>query len=587
MTLYWAGAVTLVTFAVTLWICWGIVSDYVLSADDLALAATSTPLGGPVRPQTWFTEGYHFLYLSYPEWYTPPTDYLRPGANATFWLFYSAFGTQHWSLMLVLGYLLYALTAGITCVLAVRTLKLGPWPAALATLIAMANPAMWATNTSFYLIPELLQFPVYQTEILCALLMMLAMAAFIDQRFVLFAVLTSVAIFTKETALTIPVCALVLVGNWQVKGDSRRTLGNLCLLVLPLLLWALARKFVLQHSTSIDVLPEGLRWFVRPLRNLLYLPTTLYRHAIGETLGALHDHAYGTVALDGLFLLVNLAWGIVLLYALARVVADWKLLRAPAPWVTVILFAVGNLAFILPLETGEEVRYLFFWFAVGPAALFAALDWPRLQKAIAATLTAGLLLPAAALAHSALSAERMQDYHMVKHSARSIVALLKSLPPAVKVAYVADDVAVRTSLPRFLAEYAGFNGRLVFVNNLGRLLDCQPHPEAERYHLERQADSVRLQVQMPACFDLPWNIPTLDMFGPPPDNTLPRGMLTYRFPEMRRGQLPHDYDIGQHWEVTFRDPACRIEGACVWIGLDAAAGSYFIIGTEAEAAAAQ
>jgi hypothetical protein len=244
----------------------------------------------------------------------------------------------------------------------------------------------------------------------------------------------------------------------------------------------------------------------------------------------------------------------------------------------VLVFAAANVAFMLPLETGQEVRFLFFWFAVGPAAVFAALEQLKLQKAIAATLTASLLVPAAVVAHDALSAQRMQDYHMVKHSARSIQRLLASLPLTVKIAYVADDVVVRTVLPRYLAEYSGFHGRLVFVNNLGRLLDCQPRQEAGRYHFEQSAEDVRLQVQMPDCFDQPWNIPTLDMFGPPPDNTLPRGMLTYRFPELQRGDSPRDYDIGRHWEVSFRDPVCKVEGACVWIGLDAAAGRYFLLG---------
>ncbi len=580
----WCAGAAAVTFLLQCWLFRALIADYSPTVDELALEVASTNIGGNLNPLHWFTQGFHYYFVGYPEWESPASDFWRPLANFIFWLHYQLFGAN-WSIQLVFAYLLHALVVGLSGLIALRAFNLKPRFAAIAMLIAVFNPAFWSTNTTWYSLPELIQYPIFQTEILCALLMLLALLAFINGRFAMYCVVTTLALLLKETALTIPVCAIALTGAWRT-ADARQTARNFAWLVLPLVIWYLGRSAFFEFGDSIYVLRSNgpLSWVIKPIRNLLYLPSTLYNKPLTETRHALISHDYGTFFADGFRLAVNSAWWLAYLNAFLlgclRFGRSW-FGRIPEPWVCGLLFASGNLCLVLVLQNPDP-RFSYFWFTLGPAAIFAALPNRRLGVGLAAALGLGLVVPQIWSMTRTLSADSVGNYHLVKQSARQLIGLLRDLPPGASTVYLVDDIVVQAATPDAFAKFAGYHGRLILVNSVEHVLGCQAsEQEQPRYRLTRSASDTTLRYTAPDCFSPPWNVAPLALFD---DNKqVARGpWMKYRYPELRifggssiAGGV--DYDVGRRWTVTVNDPACSVEGACVWIGLDPASRAYYII----------
>ena len=561
-----------------------LIADYSPTVDEFAIEVASTNIGGNLNPLHWFTEGFHYYFVAMPEWSTSASDFWRPLANFMFWLHYQLFGAN-WGSQLVLAYLTHAIVVGMSGVIALRIFNLNAKSAAIVMLIAVFNPAFWSTSTTFYSLPELVQYPIFQTEIVCALLMLLAFLAFIKGRYPLFCLIATLALLMKETALTIPVSAIVLTGAWR-GTNARQTARNFIWLVLPLLIWYLARRGLFEFGSSIYVLrPNGpWSWLVKPFRNLLYLPTTLYHKPLGETRQALLSHDFGSALADGFRLAANSAWWLAVLYAFLigclKFGRHW-FSRVPEPWVCGLLFASGNLGLVLLLQTPDP-RFSYFWFTLGPAALFAAFANKRFAVGLATALGVILVTPQIWSIPRELSADSIGNYHLVKQSSRQLISLLRQLPPGVTTAYLVDDVVVQASTPDAFAQFAGFHGKLVLVNSVEHVLGCKASDdERPRYRLERTATETKLQYAAPDCFYAPWNAAPLALFTA--DKEVARGpWMKYRYPDVRKhGDLSLarsvDYDLGRRWTVTVNDPACNVDGACVWIGLDPSTRAYHVI----------
>lgn len=586
------------TFAAMLVLCRPLIEDYFPIHDDLALEATATPLGGPVRPQTWFTDGYHAFFRSFPEWGWEDANFLRPLAQALYWLHYQLAGT-HFASQLVVGYAAHAIAVGLVAWLALGVLELAPGYAAVAVLIAALNPALWTPFLGQYAIAPLLQLPVYQTEIACAVLMLVATLAFASGRYRRFGLIVTVALMLKETAITAPISALLLAGAWR-GPDRRTTLRNAGWLLLPLAVWLAIKLFVFRYGFSsyqtTSSRPFEL-WF-EPLRNLLLWPSGLYEGPLAATRAALAGRDAATLAAHAGALAVNAMWWLAIAGAIAAAVRAtagsaaiasvgrrW-LAQRPQPWLVALVFALGNLGLVVVL-VATQLRFGYFWFALGPAALFAA--WTRLPSPVArrigaglaAALCAGVVLVQPFVIARTFAPDSIADYRLVRQSARQLAALLGGLPPEVTTAFLMDDLVVQVPGPEYLAAVSGFRGRLILVNLVRPVRGCvRPgHDQPERRYdlrLEGSGEAV-LEYRAPACFEPPWNVATVDQFD---GNELRRGdTMTYIYPDLvvPRASGPRAFDVGDRWTVAFRDPACQVGGACVWIGLAPDSRRYFLI----------
>ncbi len=595
----WKGALlTVVVLALQLWLFSPVTAAYFPTLDEIPMQAASTDTGGPIAASSWVTQGLHGYFVPYPEWTQPSVDYWRPLANAWYWLCHQLFG-QHWAAQLMLGYLAHALVAGLIWYLARGALGLGPLPSFLAVAVAVLNPAyVFQSASDPFSIPRAIQFPVYQLEVLTALLMIVAVLAFIRGRYLAFGLIATAAALLKETALLLPVGALVVLwlqggsrqqgGEPQPRGEPQRGASARWLL-LPLVVWGCGRllaRLAVGSGHLVDF-PGLKQWLSKVVRNLLLWPTGLYQGRIGATRHALAAHAWSSVAADIAALLANLAWWLLLaaaLLAVRRARADQPGSATLPAWIIVLVFALSNLvgALLLP---ASELRYGYLWLALGPAALFAGLAQRRWSMAAGVILTVCLLLPQVHSLSRALSDPPLQAYRLAKQSARQLSSLLASEPGTVRIVYLVDDLAVQSASPEYFAKFSSFGGKLVLINNLAPVRGCQAAAAAAgvRYQLHRAEGIAELNYVAPECFAPAWNVAPLDQFDS--GHFIQRGAaMTYHLPELSirsqwfEGGGQFDYDAGRRWSVRVREPACEQAGACLWLGFDPAARAYFAVG---------
>lgn len=591
---WWPAAAASATFLAELAVCRPLISAYFPTTDDIALEAVSTPIGGATDPAVWIKHGFHGYFDPYPEWGTTVhTDFWRPLANVLFWLHYRLFG-DHWSSQLVVGYLAHAVVVGLTAHLALNVFRLGRPLALMAVLIAAVNPAVCSRYEWVHSIPGPLQFPMFQTDIGCGLLMLVAIFAFLGGRYLLFGILATFALLLKETALPLPVSALVLTGAWASKDRMKTTKNGLCL-VMPLVIWFSSRYALLEHGDALGVMDQTNRfgWVTQPIRNAFLWPTGLYWGPLGQTRRDLALHAWEALATQGIQLFANALWWVGLGVALVHTVRPFGrrwFVDPPQPAVAALVFALGNLAFVLVLPL-TAVRYGYLWFALGPAALFAALSRARRPALTAALLTAALLLPRAGSLRGVFSRDSIARYQTAKRAGKSLAALLGRLPAGVKKAYVVDDLAVQPAAPKYMAKLSGFRGELVLINSILPVERCQPRPvTAARYRLRREGAADVLEYQAPECFEHAWRNAPVGLMDD--RNVLKRGeWISYSFPDLswRDASLvvktARAYDEGKHWSVRVSDPACSEMGECVWLGFDERADGYYVLAYDGEQSA--
>jgi hypothetical protein len=419
---------------------------------------------------------------------------------------------------------------------------------------------------------------------LCGLFMLAAFIAFVKGRYALFCLAATIALLLKETALTVPIAALVLAGAW-VSTDRRRTVTNLIWLALPLLIWGAGRTFIFEYGRGIYVLSSTSQWgwLLKPVRNLLYLPSRLYRGPLRTTEDAIHSRDLRTLLLHGFQVAANIAWWVALLYALYRAWREFgrRWLRlVPAPWISGLVFALGTLCMVMLLQAPDP-RYLYFWFALGPAALFAALANTRRGVAWSLTLSVILLVPQIFAIQRTLSADSIRNYDLVKRSGKLLTELLGNMPADVTTVFLLDDVVIQGTAPGYFAKWAGFRGRIVVLNSVTPILGCHAAPAGQsRYTLLRSASATELEYTAPDCV-YALNEAPLSMFDV--HNDVKRGpWMTYHFAQMQLTNpistlSASDYDIGSHWTLAVSDPSCAVAGACVWLGLDPVSQTYYVL----------
>jgi hypothetical protein len=117
--------------------------------------------------------------------------------------------------------------------------------------------------------------------------------------------------------------------------------------------------------------------------------------------------------MDAVDVAVNIAWWTALAVLLAA--RKWRpssMDNVPEPWVSALVFALGNLVVVLVLS--NEVRYGYLWFALGPAAVFAGISRVRGVVGIALALTLGLVVPQLHSLSDAFSSNSSNDYRLAE-----------------------------------------------------------------------------------------------------------------------------------------------------------------------------
>jgi hypothetical protein len=301
---------------------------------------------------------------------------------------------------------------------------------------------------------------------------------------------------------------------------------------------------------------------------------------------AIATHDWRIILQHGTELAVNTAWWMLIVTALVSAARSYGrrwLVAEPEPWVAALVFALGNLALCIVLQESAP-RYGYFWFALGPAALFAVLSrWrtpaPAFALGVGLALSVGVAAPQAIAAAHAFSAQSIAQYRTIKRSARQLTALLATVSPGTTV-YLVDDVLVNPTAPQFLQALSGFRGQLILVNSVDPTPGCTPsRPDEGRLGLIRVGAVTTLEYYSPpACFHAAW-FPTLP--GLVRDSIAQRGLLlSYSFPQITvrtRSLLTNrsEYVFGDHWTVRTAPPACAVEHECTWLGFDGAGPGYY------------
>src|ERR1019366_6371745 len=176
--------------------------------------------------------------------------------------------------------------------------------------------------------------------------------------------------------------------------------------------------------------------------------STCPRHSIEDrcaTEDPIHSGDLRTLLLHGFQVAANIAWWVALLYALYRAWREFDrrwLRLVPAPWISGLVFALGTLCMVMLLQAPDP-RYLYFWFALGPAALFAALANTRRGVAWSLTLSVILLVPQIFAIQRTLSADSIRNYDLVKRSGKLLTDLLGNMPADVTTVFLLDDVVIQ------------------------------------------------------------------------------------------------------------------------------------------------
>jgi hypothetical protein len=106
-------------------------------------------------------------------------------------------------------------------------------------------------------------------------------------------------------------------------------------------------------------------------------PAYVY-HSMLDPYHVPRGHDWHSVLLHGSELLINLAWWAALVAAIVVAYRAWGrrwLTQQPEPWLIGLVFALGNLVAVLLLPA-TELRYAYFWFALGPRGSVRCLVTP-------------------------------------------------------------------------------------------------------------------------------------------------------------------------------------------------------------------
>ena len=459
--------------------------SYFPYGDEFALLVNSTR---PFHPSvlSWLREGYSHYLIAYPEWAVPSTNFLRPVANAAYYLNSVIFGT-HWSCYLLLTYAIQT-GIGVTALLiSSRRLRLPLGYAVASVLLCLISPAFgWETMFS----------PAFAFDLLAALLVLLGINEFLQHRLLGACLFFTVAIFTKETALFAPVCAAVLVA--VDKHTPRRMLKSAAFL-FPVIAWESLRLAAFQSTAGEYPLHATrlLGWPTEILLGFLSWPVATQITQPGPARAAW-------------FVLPNLVFWIMVGAGLIGARSSGRLPSATrTPFsglfhalgcdsterVHLIAFCLASLAMLLVLDLGPRFGAAFYpLFFLSLLCVCDAATVRSRRIAAAATLLVSTSMPLILgfFSPEGLHTEQLRwalssDY--VRH-------LSQTSAPAV---FVFDDMSGLFASPEAIAAFTGYRGRLVALSDLDvRPTHCEGSATLE-VHEVGASDFSLTSILPPSC----------------------------------------------------------------------------------------
>ena len=217
---------------------------YYPSGDEIALLVASTKMFHP-SIAAWFFDGFGRFFLAYPGLSRPSTDFIRPVANATYYLNSLVFGS-HYAYYLLCNYAVQAGLVFVATLVAQNVFSLSRRLCTLGAVMVLLSPAVgW----------QAIYYPSFIFDLMAALFVLLAFYALWKERYVSAWVLLTLAVFTKETALFAP--AAVALAVWlpaQKYLSTLRRVAYSALWMMPLLVWVVVRHLAFHGNSGIYVL---------------------------------------------------------------------------------------------------------------------------------------------------------------------------------------------------------------------------------------------------------------------------------------------------------------------------------------------
>ncbi len=479
-TALWAGGGSFLVSLFCLAVFWYMQarSFYFPWGDEFSLFVHSAK---PFHPaiSAWFLHGFRGYFIPYPQWSVSQTDFLRPVANAAYYLGSLVFG-RHWSGYLLSNYIIQSAVVGSAVYLSARHLKLRSFSVVVIGLICFNSPAF---DTGALLSTA---FPF---DLLAAVFVFAGLSLLFSGRLVPAWICFALGIFTKETALFAPLAAALTVYWTSSRRDWRRWVAPACFL-FPYICWEALRWAAFHGAAGIYVLGSGGIHALSHLENLLRWPVP-FASPLGK------KFAFGVFPLSfsvDLFLILNSCFWVgvaVLFFRFSRI------------WIRSRGSSLGGAAILLLQRIGfaSRTEQALCLFCVGSSAIllliphleprFGATFLPLFAMVLAivfeksprrplrAAALCFLIVPLAVNAvervrqtpHSVLSAHLQwamaADYiHKIAHSSAPMI-------------FTVDDLTGGYSSNGSVKEFAGYSGQLVRVNDLLLGPNCPARPQIE------------------------------------------------------------------------------------------------------------
>lgn len=396
---------------------------YFPSGDEFSLIVNSTRFFGP-KVSSWFLQGFGHYFVVYPEWTIPYTNFIRPAANASYYLNSVLFGTR-WSFYLLLN---YAVQAGIVAqsIALARQLKL---PVLAVGALCFMSPAFGY---------EAIYYPSFAFDLLAALFVLMGISRFLKDQYLAAGIFFSAAIFTKESALFAPCVAAVILAI-----ESRRIIKPAAFL-LPIVAWAGLRHVAFPHSGVYVFRDAGIRQMVAGVvHGFLSWPLGMRT-------------VYEGPSFRMLFFAANvLFWILAAFIALRYRTKDRNVLY-------VAIFCAGALA--MPLLLSLQQRFGASFYPLFFLTLLCIYHTSNLRAVKSAVLSVLLLSTAVNVFQRAVNPMGLQAQKRIwAESAEYIKAISSSHAARL---FVVNDAVGGFSSPESVARFAGYSGQLSVLSNL-------------------------------------------------------------------------------------------------------------------------
>ena len=269
-------------------------SNYYISDDELALVANSTNHTGQIDVASWFSQGFSRYFITYPEWTSPYTNFLRPVVNVTFFFQHLLF-RDAWRYYLLFNYLVSSAGVLFVYLFARKLLKQN-------AIISSITSAVFFV-ASFTYVSYI--YPATPFDMLAGVLVMAAFLCVMREKILLSALLLTLALLTKETVIFASAAAAITLFILYLRKGAigrKQILNCLAVFVLPVVIFLCLRFLFFSGFAGAYIIDMPVSFKARVIKLVRAFeswPTFL----VGEkNLAALQSIYYKNINFKNLFL---------------------------------------------------------------------------------------------------------------------------------------------------------------------------------------------------------------------------------------------------------------------------------------------